>query len=430
MAETSGPWDDNSGDRTYTAAQVAAFWGNMTTGDGVVLGKLNSLTPSNDQTLSITLATGYCYKSGVYYYNSSAYKLSLNACTSGYKRIDYLVIRYDPTTTRSAFAYVISGVATTSTPSAPSTSSTDIPIATILIDNSTGTYAYTVTDMRQSLQVPGLASILVNGKIVGERFFTGSKLTPGVTCPVVARYDANHDITASGGTAGTNAPLLVALYRAEAASIPTSGTFYSSWSVTVSGSTVTFGAGGDGLLAAIAADALVSGFLNTNQSASTFAVDFSTAATQLYINIAGTDYAITGESVGSRTLTVNGTPTTGSQTAIFYPYRTASTSTIRLRRLSGFVQAVAGDYDGEVIAGLRCMDRTQGHNHNLGYGTPVGTGGITAYNNTIAPVARTNLTNAVGDPITDGTNGAARTGKTTSPRSAGGYLYEWAGVLV
>ena len=47
MAESSGPWDDNSGDRTYTAAQSAAFWGNMCTQDGVVFGKLNSLTPSN-----------------------------------------------------------------------------------------------------------------------------------------------------------------------------------------------------------------------------------------------------------------------------------------------------------------------------------------------------------------------------------------------
>ena len=179
MAESSGPWDDSNGDRTYTAAQVAGFWGNMALTDGVVLGKLNSLSPSNNGTLTITLATGYCYKAGVYYYNSAAYSLALNACTTGYKRIDYLVIRYDPTSTRSAFAYVIPGVATTGTPSASSYASTDIPIGTILVDNSSGTYAYTVTDTRQALQMTGLSSALVNGKIIGERFFTGIKLTPG-----------------------------------------------------------------------------------------------------------------------------------------------------------------------------------------------------------------------------------------------------------
>jgi hypothetical protein len=43
------------------------------------------------------------------------------------------------------------------------------------------------------------------------------------------------------------------------------------------------------------------------------------------------------------------------------------------------------------------------------------TGNVTAYTNIF---------------VTDGTNGTPRTGKTTSPRSAGGFLYEWAGILV
>ena len=101
MAESSGPWDDNNGDRTYTAAQVASFWGNMALQDGVALGKLNSLNPTNNGTLTITMDTGYCYKDGVYYCNSASYSLALNACTSGYQRIDYLVIRFDPVTNRA-----------------------------------------------------------------------------------------------------------------------------------------------------------------------------------------------------------------------------------------------------------------------------------------------------------------------------------------
>jgi hypothetical protein len=431
MAESSGPWDDSGGDRTYTAAQVAAFWGNMAIQDGVVFGKLNSLAPSNDGTLTITLATGYCYKTGVYYYNSAAYSLSLNSCTTGYKRIDYLVIRYDPTTTRSAFAYVIPGVATTGTPSAPAIGSTDIPIGTILVDNSTGTYAYTVTDVRQSLTVSGLSPILVNGKIVGERFFTGIKLTPGTSCPVIPRFDANHDVTSTGGGAGTNAPLLVALYRAEVASIPTGGSFYTSWSVTVSGSTVTFGGSGDGILSAIQNDALVSGFLSGNQAA-TFAADYTTAASQICVNIAGVDYIVSGVSTGSRTLTVSGSPATGSQTLILYPYRIAgSTTSIRLRKLSGFVQVVTGDYDGEVVAGLRIMDREQEHIHSTSVHTYAYTssGTATVAGNTANGSQADISQNNTGVSITDGTHGTPRTGKTTSPRSAGGYLYEWAGLL-
>lgn len=438
MAESSGPWDDNSGDRTYTAAQVAAFWGNMATQDGVVFGKLNSLNATNNGTLTITMNTGYAYKSGVYYYNSASYSLALNACTTGYKRIDYLVTRFDPVNTRSAYAYVISGVATTGTPSVPSIASTDIPVATILVDNSTGTYAYTVTDARQALQITGLAPTLVNGKFVGERFFIGAKLTPGVNCPVVARYDANHDITASGGSAGTNAPLLVNLYRNEAANVPTLGTFHTSWSVTVANgvpsggsSRISFGADGDGLLDRLTADALVSGFLNGNQAA-TFSADFSTAATQLYLTVNGSDFPITAISTASRYVDVTGSPTTGSQTAIFYPYRCGVATSIRLRKLSGFVQAVAGDYDGEVIDGLRTMDRGQGHKHNSANGTPSGG----AQTNVPFTTTSTTATGTYGYtiptdvPLTDGTNGTPRTGKTTSPRSAGGYLYEWAGILV
>jgi hypothetical protein len=406
----------------------------MTTQDGVVLGKLNSLNPSNNGTLAIQLATGYAYKLGVYYYNSASYSLALNACTSTYKRIDRLVIRFDPVTNRAANATIIPGVATTGTPSVPSIASTDIMIAQILVDNTTGTYVYTVTDERAALQITGLASTLVNGKFVGERFFMGGLLTPGVNCPVIPRYDTNHDVTASGGSAGTNAPLLVAFYRNQAASIPTGGTFRTSWAVTVSGSTVTFDATADGLLDRLTADALVSGFLNGNQAA-TFSADFSTAATQLYITVNGSDFPITAINTGARTITVTGSPTTGSQTAIFYPYRCGVTTSIRLRKLSGFVPVAAGDYDGEVINGLRCMDRFQGHWHDIGseiVNGPIYTNGAGGAGAGSAMVGSATVSHwwTARAAQSDTAAGTPRTGKTTSPRSAGGYLYEWAGTLV
>jgi hypothetical protein len=305
-------------------------------------------------------------------------------------------------------------------------------IAQILVDNTTGTYAYTVTDERAALQITGLASTLVNGKFVGERFFMGGLLTPGVNCPVIPRYDTNHDVTASGGSAGTNAPLLVAFYRSQAASVPTAGVFYNSWPVTCSGTRITFNSDGhgDGLLSALTADAIVSGFLNGNQ-ASTFSADFTTAATQLYITVNGIDYPISNISTGNRYIdVVSGTPTTG--TAIFYPYRCGVTTSIRLRKLSGFVPVATGDYDGEVINGLRCMDRGQGHWHGFAVGCLGLLARYASGQSYALPGAGTTVGASEGyvGPITDGTNGTPRTGKTTSPRSAGGYLYEWAGTLV
>jgi hypothetical protein len=146
----------------------------------------------------------------------------------------------------------------------------------------------------------------------------------------------------------------------------------------------------------------------------------------LCINIAGTDYVITNVNAGARTITVTGTPTSGSQTAIVYPYRIAgSTTTARLRRDSarafvGSAQETAdGTTDRALCVGMRVRDRGHGHRHATSY--KYGTGGATGLTN----AANADNLGFLGawDPTTDGVNGTPRTGLTTHQSDIIAHLY-------
>jgi hypothetical protein len=255
-------------------------------------------------------------------------------------------------------------------------------------------------------------SIISLSHRVGEPFFSLFKETPSASFPAIRVDDGDHDIAVS------NCPDFVPKARAEKLESDSVTDF----SGTVAGSVFTFSTNqaANRLLAALAEDELVHGGY-TNW---------------LSINIAGTDYAITNINVGARTVTVTGTPPTGAQTGIIYPYRiTGSTTTARLRRISGrsFVgtEALSGDTpDRMLLAGLRARDRGQGHRHNpisgKGAFQHYAAGGHN-YGN-LTPYAEDVST--TGDPVTDGTNGTLRTGKTTEPRTYPGYVYIWAGRYV
>lgn len=249
--------------------------------------------------------------------------------------------------------------------------------------------------------------------------------------PIIKRYDSDHDITTA------QAPDLVTAYRAEVAKINVVGSIVSSWTGTVSGSTITFASNATNLalVTMYANEALANGYIQT-QTAGASALYTGTA--QRCINVAGTDYAVTGTNVGAYTITVSGTPTTGSQTCIAYTYRIAGSSTsVRLPRISGFVGVVAQDYDGVINSGWRKMDQMQGHFHNIKNSTS-GTASSFAmvFSTTASPNAVTggasgqNASLSVDAPITDGTNGTTRTGKTTDPRTYGMYAYTHAGRLL
>ena len=237
------------------------------------------------------------------------------------------------------------------------------------------------------------------------------------------------DITAAA------APLLVAKYRAIKAKV----LGVTDHAATVSGSVITMPntPAANALISLLQSDAIVSGYINTGEPANfSSGADYSTASTQRCINVAGIDYAITGVTALSRTITVSGTPASGAQTVSVYTYRVAgAATTARLFRIGGFAGIAAGDAGGEVVGGFRRMDRGQGHTHELqvlnsgplaGQYVPT----LALQNaNTINDTAITgNL--FIKNPKTDTTNGTPRTGKTTDPRTAGMYFYTYAGILL
>lgn len=161
-------------------------------------------------------------------------------------------------------------------------------------------------------------------------------------------------------------------------------------------------------------------------------------------DIAAGDYAITAIDSLARTVSFAFTAADNSGTvtavASFYTHRIAgSTTTARIFEASARTLVSANDADGEAVAGLRRRDRGQGHKSYI-FARETGTTTATVSdsqqptdanqpggdNNVI--IAGTSIEATVGkssNPISDGTNGTPRTGKTTDPRAMIGHLFMW-----
>lgn len=264
-------------------------------------------------------------------------------------------------------------------------------------------------------------AIVAMSHVVGELVLSEFEESPGIYFPALDR-SVNRDISSA------NWPALVTKLRAVKAKVAG----VTDHSVTVSGSNITFPAttAANALLALLVEDAIVSNWLNSGEPANfTGGGDYATAATRRTVNIAGVDYAITGINTTTRVVTVSGTPASGSQTASCYTYRIAgSSTTARLLRIAGFVGVAAGDAGGEIVGGFRRMDRGQGHKHSTTNETAGGGSTTVIARYTSASSVSVQLNTET--PVTDGTNGTPRLGKTTDPRTAGQYAYTWGGIYI
>lgn len=253
-----------------------------------------------------------------------------------------------------------------------------------------------------------------NSKVVGELFYLDTVKTANA-------YDVGADVeeyfpaiclSAIAGTqviSETNWPLLVPHLRGKLLAYQSGkGSEVDNWSVTVSGSDITFPdiASANAMLASLLEDQLFHGGYTNWRT----------------VNIDGSDYAITNINIGTRVLTVTGTPTTGAQTARFYENRIAgSTTTARLYAMNGVSLVTPNDSNDELVPGLRVRNRSQGHRHD------------TPRRNTTTAAAGANFSvwggggsqDNILDPITDGVNGTPRTGPTTRPDQSVGHLYIW-----
>lgn len=226
--------------------------------------------------------------------------------------------------------------------------------------------------------------------------------------PVVKVWDGSHDISSA------NYPPLVPILRAIKTQIYSGSAWITDHTVTVAASVLTgSGTAWTRLLAALAEDYLVHG---------------STYSAWRSINVAGVDFTITNVNTGAGTITVSGTPTSGSQTAIIYPYRiTGSTSTARVFADSGRALMSA---DGNLrVNGFRRRHHAQGHYH--GPKSPsTGFQGIGGGSFSLNAGAGIPQDTSTGSPITDGTNGTPITGPETEPNSSTVYRELWAGVYI
>ena len=238
----------------------------------------------------------------------------------------------------------------------------------------------------------------VQAPIVGTVIESALILTPSASLPVIPMYDADHTFDA------TYSPPAYAALRAQKAQAGAITDF----SVTVSGGVVTFsGTEGQNMVKAIGEEWTLAG------------------VNQRYLNVNGTDYLITNVNTIGYTITC-GAPGSGTQTAIFYPYRTGATQ-VTLYKDQG--RAVMS-WDGVTyINGFRRRDRFQGHYHTILASTG-GTGG-TGFASSVFSGGYSIMGNAVAsNPTSDGANGTPRTGDKTEPNSTILFRYFYAGVIL
>lgn len=251
--------------------------------------------------------------------------------------------------------------------------------------------------------------------------------------PAIPRHDGDHDISTTQTTQA-----VIDKFRNE----PLTVGGYSSYAVTVSGSTITVTGPSTAVRDALLNSLLNCGYVNRWKSSGEAATYFAsgpdwTYASRIYcVTIAGVDYPITAVSTGSFTITVTGTPASGSQTLYIYPMRIAgSTTSARLRSLAGFVPVPAGDGSMTIMAMAQLMDTFQIHGHSNGLigGTNaelINTNAGSGSNGLYALATTGTQVLGIKAAASYDSNGSPRTSKNTSPRTVGVNMYTWLGVLL
>lgn len=167
------------GDRAYVASDYM-FWLNVHFGgnNGVISGFLNELAVTSLGSYGIAVATGGAVFNGHAYSNDSSLTKTLSSAATTYKRYDRLVVRFDDVGARLAVVAVIEGTASTGTPTIPSIGAKDVALATVYVDNTSGTPSFTVTDNRSYRVVPlGLSNVVTAN--IGDLSVTSAKLGNG-----------------------------------------------------------------------------------------------------------------------------------------------------------------------------------------------------------------------------------------------------------
>jgi hypothetical protein len=116
MAQTSGFFNDNNGDRTYNAADFASYFEELIT-DGIFYADPANLQVTSTGGMDISAAPGSAWIKGYRYNNGAPLPFTLDIAHGAYPRIDRVVVRLN-LSNRQIIAAVLTG-APQGTPTAP-----------------------------------------------------------------------------------------------------------------------------------------------------------------------------------------------------------------------------------------------------------------------------------------------------------------------
>jgi hypothetical protein len=164
MAEKSGFFNSNSGDRVYDATDFAAYFGNLVS-NGIFYRTADNLKVIAATGMNVTVQPGSAWINGYNYENTTALDLPITTANGVNPRIDRVVIRWDDVG-RSINLAVKTGVAA-ATPAPPDLARTadtyELGIADITVAK--GAIAITgdnIADIRLNTALCGLVNSLVS----------------------------------------------------------------------------------------------------------------------------------------------------------------------------------------------------------------------------------------------------------------------------
>jgi hypothetical protein len=244
--------------------------------------------------------------------------------------------------------------------------------------------------------------------------------------PIISRHDADHDISTA------QVPQWV-IDKLNAEKI-TFGAV-SSFTATLASGVWTFAAGSDNdkILNLINEMGLVNRWYGSGEAANYGASGALHTGTRQYCltdTATGISYAITACSTTGRTMTTDTAPANGTYTIEFGINRIAgSTTSARLRRISGEAIVAAGDVTGEVVVGGARMGRILPHQHSYAFGVSGSFSGFNATGVVSSGNMSNNTLSTVGSLNQDGST-TITTGKSNDPRTAGMAVYTFLAVVL
>ena len=181
-----------------TAADFIAPWAAMLS-DGVFGATDFAASADSPADLAVSVAIGRAIKDGHFIHSDAAEKVPISANTSGYNRIDVIVLQVDDTVNLTSLA-VVQGTPSSS-PTAPILQDNHLPLAQVMVGNNVSVIdSSAITDVRTHAAInpyatQDLRDLLPVVVIQQVQFSNAFLWFDASNCPAAAKYlDGTYDI--------------------------------------------------------------------------------------------------------------------------------------------------------------------------------------------------------------------------------------------